>query len=166
MDDAPPTEMVRLDWDAEDGAEDDGEASLLDEDNFDPEEWKQLQSFELPESIRQLFAEAGLLDAMPEGSAGPGDEVPMPWDSSFYGPLVDDRRPQRLVEVDGEPAYIEPEDEEGPWDTRRMEQQRAAELRKQQRAWWGRVPCVLAATPSHRGCQRRCPDSHNTRRAQ
>lgn len=131
MDDDTPSQVAHLDLDNDDALD---EESLIDD--FDPDEWKQLQAFELPESIRQLFAEAGVLDAMPEGSAGPGDEVPMPWDSDSYGPLVDRRPPQTIEEVDGEPAYVEEIDETGlPWDGRQLEKQRTAEEKKRRRTW-------------------------------
>ena len=136
MDDVIPTQVSRFDWDADDDDDDDEDDEEDFQEEFDSDEWKQLQEFELPESIRQLFAEAGVLDAMPEGSAGPQEEVPMPWDSTFAnGPLIDARRPQTMEAVDGEPAYREEVDEEGlPWDGRRLEKRRAAERRKKQRA--------------------------------
>lgn len=140
MDDAAPSDVAHFDWDIDgqndNNNDDTGELDGEFDGELDSDTWKQLEEFELPEPIRQLFSETGILDSLPKGSQGPGEEVPVPWDSGYSsgGPLADDRRPQTMEEVDGEPAYVEEIDEDGlPWDGRRLAKQRAAEQRKERR---------------------------------
>lgn len=72
--------------------------------------WRELQPWDLPENIRQLFLEAGWSeDAIADvaRSRGEGDEVPMPWSSDFYGDLAERGPPKAMGMEDGEPVYFD-----------------------------------------------------------